>query len=193
MKTNNTSKRKTDKRTICTKTAIKEVLLEMLKETPFSKISVKELCERIDINRTTFYIHYGNTLDVLIEIIDELLLAEVDEKQSKCNVDNSNYHCPYKLCCKIHTDRKYGVVFFNDDLKNIIIDRITVLNKEGYLRALMTQYNINKSDSESIFFFLINGCLAVNKMVFNRGSGDWEHTSEVIGSFVRGGLNHFLR
>jgi hypothetical protein len=30
-------------------------------------------------------------------------------------------------------------------------------------------------------------------MVFNRGSGDWEHTSEVIGSFVRGGLNHFLR
>ena len=132
MKTNNTSKRKTDKRTICTKTAIKEVLLEMLKETPFSKISVKELCERIDINRTTFYIHYGNTLDVLIEIIDEFLLAEADEKYSKCNVDNSNHHCPYKLCCKIHTDRKYGVVFFNDDLKNII----TKYLKEEYSSPL---------------------------------------------------------
>ena len=187
------AKRKTDKRTINTKTAIKTALLEMMKEIQFSKISVKDLCERIQINRTTFYIHYANTLGVLTEIIDEFLLADVDSSYSKCNVDNSDHHCPYKLCCKIHTNRQYGVVFFNDDLRNIVIERITALNKDGYLRALMSQYNINKADSESIFFFLINGCLAVNKMVYNRGSGDWEHTSEVIGSFVRGGLTHFSK
>ena len=48
------AKRKTDKRTINTKTAIKTALLEMMKEIQFSKISVKDLCERIQINRTTF-------------------------------------------------------------------------------------------------------------------------------------------
>ena len=57
----------------------------------------------------------------------------------------------------------------------------------------MTDKDLNKSDAESIFYFQINGCLAVNKMVFQRGSGNWEHTSDLIAQFISGGLDHFKR
>ena len=47
-------KRKTDKRTINTTTSIKNTMLKMLNDMSFERISVKELCERVGINRTTF-------------------------------------------------------------------------------------------------------------------------------------------
>ena len=54
-----------------TEARLDKIALEMMRDMPFSRISVKELCERINVNRTTFYIHYGNTMDVLTELIDE--------------------------------------------------------------------------------------------------------------------------
>ena len=194
MNTVDTPKRKTDKRTINTKTAIKKTLLEMMRDMPFSRISVKELCERINVNRTTFYIHYGNTMDVLTELIDEVLAMEVDNADHVCKSSNEKDGlCPYRLCDKVHKNRQLGVVFFDDSLKPVVIDRISEFCKTGYVRKLMTDKDLNKSDAESIFYFQINGCLAVNKMVFQRGSGNWEHTSDLIAQFISGGLDHFKR
>lgn len=193
MNDSSTSKRKTDKRTISTKAAIKKALLEMMKDIPFSRISVKELCERIGINRTTFYIHYANTHDVLIELIDEFLAEKVNDDLVRCKVGDEKRHCPYRLCCKIHTNRQYGLIFFDDSLKSIVIDRISEMSKEGFIREMMTQYALNKTDAESIFYFQVNGCLAVNKMVFKRGSGGWEHTNDLLSSFIQGGLSKFKR
>ena len=64
------------------KTLIKTALLELMAEKPFSKISVKELCEQADVNRSTFYAHYYEQSDVLREIeqetIDEILSSLQD-------------------------------------------------------------------------------------------------------------------
>ncbi len=52
-----------------TKRVIRESLRELLAEKPLSKITVKELVEQADINRSTFYAHY-ETLPALIEEIE---------------------------------------------------------------------------------------------------------------------------
>ena len=46
---------KTDARVRYTVHMIQNVFLELLKEKPVAKITVKEICEHAEINRSTFY------------------------------------------------------------------------------------------------------------------------------------------
>lgn len=48
-----------------TKELLKKSLLELLTKKPLSKITIKELCERVDINRTTYYRYYLDQYDQL--------------------------------------------------------------------------------------------------------------------------------
>ena len=57
-----------DQRIRMTKKCLKEALIQLLKEKELSKISVRELCSRACINRTTFYKYYEMPGDVLADI-----------------------------------------------------------------------------------------------------------------------------
>ena len=62
---------KTDARVRYTKKVIQDSFLELLKEKPVAKITVKEVCEKADINRGTFYKHYQDCYDLLEKMEDE--------------------------------------------------------------------------------------------------------------------------
>lgn len=46
-----------------------EALLSLLQEKEFGYITVKEVCLRAGVNRSTFYLHYENTADLLEEAV----------------------------------------------------------------------------------------------------------------------------
>lgn len=46
-----------------------EALLSLLLEKEFAYITVKEVCARAGVNRSTFYLHYENTADLLEEAV----------------------------------------------------------------------------------------------------------------------------
>lgn len=56
-----------------TRTLLKNNLIALLQEEPLSAIKVKELCEKAELNRTTFYLHYGSPQDVLKDIEQDFL------------------------------------------------------------------------------------------------------------------------
>ncbi len=58
-----------------TKQLLKDALTKLLKEKPLEKITIQELCQTAQINRTTFYKYYGNQHDLLKEIQQEFLDA----------------------------------------------------------------------------------------------------------------------
>ena len=62
-----------DRKTRYTRMALQDSLLELMQEKPMNKITIKELCERADINRTTFYAHYTDQYDLLRSIEEETL------------------------------------------------------------------------------------------------------------------------
>lgn len=47
-----------------------EALLSLLLEKEFAYITVKEVCVRAGVNRSTFYLHYENTADLLKEAVE---------------------------------------------------------------------------------------------------------------------------
>ena len=53
-------------------------LISLLKEKPFDYITVSEICSKAGVNRSTFYLHYENTRDLLKETI-----AYLKEKEEK--------------------------------------------------------------------------------------------------------------
>ena len=56
-----------------TKRCIREALFECLKEKDINKITISSLCEKADINRSTFYKYYGSQYDVIKEMEQEVI------------------------------------------------------------------------------------------------------------------------
>ncbi|MCR5665231.1 MAG: TetR/AcrR family transcriptional regulator [Eubacterium sp.] len=77
---------KNNRRAKMTKEMLKESLLELMRTTPLQKISIRALCERADINRSTFYKYYGSQYDLFHAIEDDLLLR-IDETLASIDKD----------------------------------------------------------------------------------------------------------
>lgn len=59
---------KENQRVRLTKLMFRDALLELIGDRDINSITVKELCEKAGLNRTTFYLHYGEPADILAEI-----------------------------------------------------------------------------------------------------------------------------
>ena len=56
------------RRTRYTRRAMQDALIELLRNQPLGSITVKALCERADVNRSTFYAHYASIEELLHEV-----------------------------------------------------------------------------------------------------------------------------
>ena len=70
--------RKENQRTRLTKRLLRESLLGLLEEKPVERITVKELCERAELNRSTFYAYYQDVVQLYYEMGNELVDALLD-------------------------------------------------------------------------------------------------------------------
>ena len=72
-----------------TKKLFASALIELMQEKPFHKITVKEVCEQADLNRTTFYLHYNDISGLFDEIVLDLeegltrYVPSTDEEQDR--------------------------------------------------------------------------------------------------------------
>ena len=64
---------KENRKTRYTKMVLQNSLFELMEKKPIEKITIKELCENADINRTTFYAHYSDQYDLLAKIENETI------------------------------------------------------------------------------------------------------------------------
>ncbi len=62
-----------DRRIRKTEQSLQYAFLHLVLEKEFSQITVKELCERADINKSTFYLHYRDLYDLASRIKQQLL------------------------------------------------------------------------------------------------------------------------
>lgn len=55
-----------------TKMLLKNALIDIMKNKSIHMISIKEICEEADVNRSTFYRHYDTQYDLYDEIIEDI-------------------------------------------------------------------------------------------------------------------------
>lgn len=79
-----TGKAAHNRRTAYTKAAIRRTFFELLEEKNFDRISVREICQRADINRSTFYRHYDD-INALMSSIEAEFAADIDRQIESIN------------------------------------------------------------------------------------------------------------
>ena len=67
-------KNKTDRRVQRTRQALRKALLELIKEKGYDPLSVEEITQRANLGRATFYLHYKDKEDLLVDEFNEMLL-----------------------------------------------------------------------------------------------------------------------
>lgn len=63
-----------NRRVRMTKQLLKNALIELLEQKDIYHISVRELCDAADVNRSTFYKHYNGQFDLLTDMENDMLL-----------------------------------------------------------------------------------------------------------------------
>jgi len=91
---------KTDRRQIRTKQLIRDALLDLISQKGLTKITVKDLTERADINRGTFYLHYKDVADLTDQLKEDifadipLLTSKIDPTDIKVAARNNEPYEP---------------------------------------------------------------------------------------------------
>ena len=185
--------RKTDKRTLYTKGAVKDALLVLLESNPFEKITITDVCKKAEISRGTYYLHYYELTEVLDDLLDDAL-ADADGLLGQLQISNtcSANECSNSLCRMVRHSQKFKVIFLDESLTSRIIEKIAALHKENFVEEIMTRCNINKKQADAIFYFQINGCFAISKSGRSLECDDWLNIRRAIDSFIAGGLEKII-
>lgn len=63
---------KNESRYFNTSLKLSDALVFLLNKKSFEYITIKDICEVAKVNRSTFYLHYSNTNDLLDEVVERL-------------------------------------------------------------------------------------------------------------------------
>lgn len=181
---------KLDRRTRYTRQTIKDILLEELKTKPYNKITVTEICKKAEMNRGTFYLHYYDIDDVLNDILEDFLSDTSGVLEHVLCPYKQN--CTYPFCEKIRSSSQYQVLFLDDLTSARMLEKLMDSGKEQFVTHLMQNSLLTFEQAESIFYFQMNGCLAINRMMIKQQCGDWTKIQQTIDQFIKAGIENFL-
>ena len=164
---------KEDHRTRLTKMMITNAMTDLLKEKPIQNITVKELCERAEINRATFYLHYENIYH-LLEQMENYILIHLDKLLQENTVISRDIKAvgPNAFISSL-------VIFFekNKELCSILlgeygdpkfVSKVIEISREKSVREYQKLYPQATSMQVDIFFtFIANGFLGLLKYWLN--------------------------
>lgn len=152
---------KEDQRVRLSKQLLRNALILLLEEKNINKISVREICEVADINRTTFYKYYKNQYE-LLEDIENILVNELTEKIS-ARGEKRLLH----ILETIHDNAKIYRLFMNNMTDPNFIQRvfgISVIHKE----IDEATENISEEYSKYAYEFLTWGGYSVVRRWLNK-------------------------
>lgn len=158
-------------------TAIKmdEAFLSLLEKKDFEYITVKEICEKAKVNRSTFYLHYETIGDLLAESIEhinnhflnymkhsstEFISKIKDCPKSELYLVTPQYLTPYLSYIKEHKR------LFLTSLNNVAILQLNKAYNQMFkyvLSPILERFQILEKEREYIASFYIDGLMAIIK------------------------------
>lgn len=153
-----------NRRTQVTKRMMHHALIELLEQKPLSNISVKELCELADVNRSTFYAHYSNIAELQNEIESETLewvgqaLNRILQERSTDNIEI----IVAQICDYVAKNHQTLHILLANATAGSLQTRIisTVYNHKEIV-ARISQNNMMREEVDLRIRFAISGALGI--------------------------------
>lgn len=181
---------KTDARVRYTRMIIQQTFLKLLKEKPIAKITVKEICELAEINRTTFYKHYSDPYDLLkqleLEAIHGLLSVIEDMK------DNDPARVLLPILCAIQKNRELFHHLTSAQSDNSFLYRLAASCFRKICELAPKETGCGNADPMSVlrFSYIAGGIAGVIEYWLQSGMNEspeaiadkiWQFTASVVG------------
>ena len=157
--------KKEDRRIAMTRRMLKEALTEMLRDTDIYHISIRELCQRADVNRTTFYKYYGSQFDLLADMERDLLdfLAKAIKEHAANPVRIIETACEY-----LESHLEFGRLIINNNVDPLFPQKL--FSQAAVREAALVKYSglRDAAELEYLFNFITYGayrviCIWLNK------------------------------
>lgn len=149
-------------------------LISLLKKKPFEYITISELCETAGVNRSTFYLHYENTYDLLGEttqyILDDFLsyftkdtksitLNLTDCELGELNFVNSKYLTPYLTYIK---DNKEIFSTALTHIKSFGFESVYKRMFENIFNPILDRFHYPEEGRKYVMMYYLNGINAIS-------------------------------
>jgi AcrR family transcriptional regulator len=176
-----TDTKKVNRKVLYTKKLIRDAFLELLKNKSFEKITVTEITGLADINRSTFYSHYDNCMDLIKEIEVEFA-QEIIGIIDKPAYDENYSANVINLFFDTLTENKELSVWFMDDHvtgigKQMIFDHIS----KRFTKLWEDKHKLSDDEYQYFLQFLYNGALGfLSEWYRNDFSGDKEKMKKLF-------------
>ena len=150
-----------------------KALLSLLEKKPFEYITIRELCETAAVNRSTFYLHYENTSDLLKETISYVLdnftsyfsvdAGTIATKFADCDLQdlkfvNEKYLHPYLSFIK-ENQRVFSAVLSQPT----VFDSTTIFQRlfDNIFKPILDRFHYPRDEQNYVMMFYLNGITAI--------------------------------
>ena len=152
----------TDRRVRRTKALLLKGLISLMETKDVKDISVKELADLADINRSTFYLHYNDIYDMLNQIENELFVEFNDIlDRTICREDKpvSAQTTLFEIFSFLDRHREVARTIMGPHGDLSFVNRMNDLVKE----RIRDHLNSNQSHGDYIYVeaFVVSGCIGV--------------------------------
>ncbi len=140
-----------DKRIAKTQAAIKTALITLLKKKPLHKITIKELCEEANINKSTFYTYYTDIYHLMESFRQEVIAMVVSSipHDREYSLDNPSdftreitiaFHKHNELLCSLFSQKDITAfgLYLEEALKKTIFSKLPHLESDERLNILLS-------------------------------------------------------
>ena len=163
--------KKVDRRVIKTRRQLKKGLAALMKEKSVNQITVKELVEEVDINRSTCYLHFKDIQDLLREI-EENMEAQIKRAIEEHPIVSGNENAFYfieDMFRVLDEEREISKALIGPNGDMGFIHRIERIIKENSRGTLEKMFPGKKEDLKYFYAFCLSGCLGLVKVWLNEG------------------------
>ena len=162
-----------DRRAKRSRRLLKQGFMDLLREKGFSRISVRDITERADVNRGTFYLHYPDTTALMRSVEEDML----NEAQSLIDahlqeaVEISSLRPLFEpLLDYVVAHREACATLFKNDSCSSFLEGIQKLVFENGHRLIERRYSVLTEEQLSYFSsFVAFGLTGLMKQWFDNG------------------------
>ena len=159
---------KTDQRTRYTKNMICNCFLDMLEEMPIQKITVKAICEKAEINRSTFYRYYKDPYDLMEQIENELWESFRQQIVGRSNGDI--VHTLEEMFLAIQNERIVYVTLLSTNTGTEYFQHMVDRSYDMFHAGMQRRYpGMNENQLRWIWYYITQGILAITVDWYRRG------------------------
>lgn len=173
---------KENQRTKLTKMLFKDAMINLLEKKSLYDITVTELCQKAELNRSTFYKYYENVYDVFADIEQELILVSEECMQKINKVEINSVTKPlYQLLCYIKENTKTYQLLLNNHISEEFSQNIMKTPTDFFKNKIKTLNIELGSDTDYIFTYIVSGSLEIIKKWIN---GNMKESPEHIANLI---------